>query len=685
MERLVRLKILAASVALREFTIPELVAYSGANENTVRSVVHRDSKLFEPAPGKVGEAASRWSGDETSLVNQLRSRARGRPATRWRVVDPEQIRQLVADLQGELAEAQQETIRPAQRTEKNAHISRLAAMKVAEGAVLRAWEERDPELRRVLSRTAFNNLAKASPPSASDEAAPERLWWDASLTDSSAPGGSDEEALRWHARGIAMLARVIDAEAKGSILGTDELAGAMVAVSRLDAVPSEPQVQAFFEQLMDSALRTRITVGRANVFGKLVKAKSPVSVNDLFSGTGLPHHEVDRLVQRLLDHKYVVPYYEENSPAPERPISALRVNEEEHRAIGVSILPNEVIGVLTSLQVSESKSTLMRRNFGMTGQGPIDVDVVVHAVSSLVQAFERVRTDIIGLGVELPGHVGRMGEVVYSPILRQRNVLLEERLQRATGLRTVVENDANALAVHEQYFGDGTDTADFVVILLSERGGVGSGLISNYRVLYGSKGAAGELGHIEFKPGGVECDCGKFGCLETIAGVAGILRELNSIKRPAANLAAAAELAEEDEAVRRVFESAGQALGWGITTVLNLLDPERIILFAPEELVNDQRYVAARRFTHAVQETARERAFSTTAQFKQVMRPLPYKPVWRPLPQEERVAASAASAVLSHFIPQAHDWDPVPSSGPAKELVAIGSAGRSATAGAHEI
>jgi predicted NBD/HSP70 family sugar kinase len=645
-QRLVQLKILAASVALGEFTIPELAAYSGSNPNTVSSLVRRRRAFFEQTSDGPDRADAERAVTALGPAEASRNRRRGRPAGRWRVTDPEGIRQLVTELQANLSDAEQVTTRLEHEPQEGSFIARRAAVQVAEDSVLRTWGERDPELRRVLAQTALNNLASATPLPLRDEELEGRDWWDAVPFDRSAPGARDELALRRRAERIAILARLIDAEARGLILGSDQLARAVIALSGLKRLPSEEEIQSFVERLADSALKTTQTIGELNVFGRIVKAKSPVPVSAVVAETGLPQGTVDRFVKRLVDRRYLVPADDDEGVEPQRRITTLRVNEEQHRAIGVSVLPDKVIGGLMDLR-GGSSSTVIAREFGSVSARRVDVDIVVEAIAYLVRELTQSGYEIIGLGVELPGHVSPEGDVVYSPILRQRNVPLEDRLQRIT------------------------DVSDFAVILLPERGGVGSGLISGYRVLYGSKGAAGELGHLQFDQHGEICDCGKRGCLETVAGVAGIMREVRKLGRPVEKLSDAALLAEHDRDVREIFDTAGKALGWGIATLLNLLDPERVILYAPAELI-DHRY-AARQFTDAAAQVATRLAFSTRPGFAPVLRQLPYEPVLRPLPHEANITERAASAVMGHFIPRAHDWNPAPEGGSTRRLVAVGT------------
>jgi predicted NBD/HSP70 family sugar kinase len=447
-----------------------------------------------------------------------------------------------------------------------------------------------------------------------------------------------------------VLAQLVEAEAGNSVIGAEQLAAAALATSKVNDILPEAQLTDFLEQLADSAITNWPSAGLATVFGKIVTSRSPVSVSDVAEGTGLPQDEVKAALKPLLRRRYIVPSREDGLDA-DGSVSPVQLNEADHRAIGISVLPDKVIGVLTNLRASNSE--IKHVNLGITDQRKLDVNVVVEAVSSLVREFLEIRSDVIGLGIELPGHInGRMGQVIYSPLLQQRNIPLKQHLEAVTKLPTVVENDANALAVYEQFFSGGTGMRDFAVVLLPERGGVGSGLVSNGRIVYGATGAGGELGHIEFEPNGQKCDCEKLGCLETVAGVSGILRKV--VKKhgeSAGNLTAAMELARKDAEVEAAFRRAGEALGWGISIILNLLDPERVILFVPTQLKG--KGYAAGLFRQTAQSVSAKLGFSLSPQTKLDWRPLPdlpvlpYGPTWNPRPEK---GAVAASAVLGRLI-----------------------------------
>ena len=148
-----RLRILAAAVVLGEFTVPQLAVYAGASQDTVRSVLRRDAQFFSKEP---------------TLLREGRPH-RGRPAARYRVVEPTAIRAMVTDLEREV-----HTLRDGSQTQRSRGAvpeasgdaefqDRLADVIVAEDALVRAWATDDVELRYVIVDTAMRSILQAHP------------------------------------------------------------------------------------------------------------------------------------------------------------------------------------------------------------------------------------------------------------------------------------------------------------------------------------------------------------------------------------------------------------------------------------------------------------------------------------------------------------------------------------------
>jgi glucokinase len=145
--------------------------------------------------------------------------------------------------------------------------------------------------------------------------------------------------------------------------------------------------------------------------------------------------------------------------------------------------------------------------------------------------------EVTAIGVGSAGFVdaGRSA-VLFAPNLAWRDVPVRDRVTAATGLPTVVENDANAAAWGEFRFGAAEDVDDMVCVTVGT--GIGGGLVLAGALYRGAHGIAAELGHMRVVPGGHLCGCGNLGCLEQYASGSALVREARTAARTRPDLAA---------------------------------------------------------------------------------------------------------------------------------------------------
>jgi glucokinase len=194
-----------------------------------------------------------------------------------------------------------------------------------------------------------------------------------------------------------------------------------------------------------------------------------------------------------------------------------------------------------------SKKLVLGIDIGGTGveYGLVAPDGQIHHESELVTAsirsaqelcelilndhvIQEHRTQIIGIGIGAPNGNYYHGTIEFAPNLPWKGVIpLKEIFEKAFELPTVVTNDANAAALGEKIFGVAKELDDFVTITLGT--GVGSGVVSSGKLIYGHDGFAGEFGHIRVVPEGRLCGCGRKGCLETYASSTGVVRSINEL------------------------------------------------------------------------------------------------------------------------------------------------------------
>ncbi|MDR5675949.1 MAG: ROK family protein [Armatimonadota bacterium] len=214
-------------------------------------------------------------------------------------------------------------------------------------------------------------------------------------------------------------------------------------------------------------------------------------------------------------------------------------------------------------------------------------EAVADAIGELVRRLGPLPPGRVGVAVPGPLSV-REGVVFEPPNLKGwRDVPLRGMLEERLGRPVVLENDANAAAVGEWWCGAGRGSRHLVYVTVST--GVGGGLVLDGRLYRGATDTAGEIGHVLVDPEGPVCSCGRRGHLEGIASGPAIARWVHErIREGRPSVLAtgrpfsAREVAEAAEAgdalAREAFERAGRYLGWTVAGLLNLLNPEVVVI-----------------------------------------------------------------------------------------------------------
>jgi predicted NBD/HSP70 family sugar kinase len=318
----------------------------------------------------------------------------------------------------------------------------------------------------------------------------------------------------------------------------------------------------------------------------------PVSRAEIVRLTGLSPAAVTKTARPFLEAGYFTETASDDGTAagPGRPGSPLAVRADREFFVGVKVSADKVIGVVTDLR-AEVRATLLRP-LASTELGAV-LDEVVALVKDLRSRAPEYQESCHSLGVAVAGDVDRWtGLVRYSPFLDWRDVPLGDLLGRATGLATVVENDVQALATAEWWFGEGAGADSFALVIVGI--GIGCALMLNRDMVAGSYGVAGEIGHVPVSDERVVCRCGGRGCVETIASEQAIVaRVRESVGDPDLTLAEAMRLARAGEpAARAAFDRAGHGIGLALAAVANLVGPQRIIVsgsvLAAYDLFSDQ-------------------------------------------------------------------------------------------------
>lgn len=216
--------------------------------------------------------------------------------------------------------------------------------------------------------------------------------------------------------------------------------------------------------------------------------------------------------------------------------------------------------------------------------------------------------ELIGIGIGAPNANYYKGTVELPPNLNWGIVNVLKIAKKYSPLPSAITNDANAAAIGEMIFGAAKEMKDFIVITLGT--GLGSGIVVNGELVYGSDGFAGEIGHTIVDPNGRECGCGRKGCLETYASASGIRRTVyeliattnipSELRNLSYNQLTSKDIADAanngDKLALAAFDFTAKILGLKLADSVAHLSPEAIILFGGLALAGDLIFVPAKRY-----------------------------------------------------------------------------------------
>ena len=214
---------------------------------------------------------------------------------------------------------------------------------------------------------------------------------------------------------------------------------------------------------------------------------------------------------------------------------------------------------------------------------------IAASIKQKMEALSIERTDVAGIGISVPGPVDDNGIVHKCVNLGWGVFDIDEEMKKYTGVPVFAGNDANAAALGEVWRGGGKGYNNAVVVTLGT--GVGGGIIVNGKILSGSSGAGGEIGHILVNRDETEkCGCGNKGCLEQYASATGIARmakaklaedNRDSVMRNAKSMNAKVvfdAVKAGDAVAMEVAEEFGRVLGIGLAIVADVVNPEVFVI-----------------------------------------------------------------------------------------------------------
>ncbi len=345
-----------------------------------------------------------------------------------------------------------------------------------------------------------------------------------------------------------------------------------------------------FKTTADQALMREMNL---SLVLRRIHNEAPLSRAQIAVETGLNKSTVSSLVEELMALD-LIRETGQNSVGAGRPATLLEINRQVGGILGIELGVDFVAVALTDFL----GKILWRKNASADPAYEKTLDQIFCLTQEAINTSREMSLPLLGLGLATPGTVDlNEGILIFAPNLHWHNVPLRKVFAERTGLKVFVENDANAAAVAEHLFGIARRSTDYIFVFAGV--GIGGGFFLNGELYRGKNGYAGEIGHspIMVEPIQAPCHCGNRGCWETYANQYSIIQRVQArldVKRSSIIPALMAEQnaplslplikqaadAGDAEAICS-FSEAGSALGQGLSTIINFLNPEKIILGGP--------------------------------------------------------------------------------------------------------
>lgn len=318
-----------------------------------------------------------------------------------------------------------------------------------------------------------------------------------------------------------------------------------------------------------------------------IRDRAPISRAEIARETALQRSTVSSIVQTLVEESFVEEIGAGESSGGRKP-TMLKLRTDEPVAIGVDITPT-VVNIATADLAGQ---IIHLETFPTAADRAQNFRKIVKRIS-LIKTY--LKNPDVKIGVSVPGVVDQaLGLVTYVPFFHWKNWQLKQELNEATGLPVTVDNDANAVALADLWFGmpEVHNIKNFASLLVAE--GIGTGIIFDGQIYRGNKGAAGEFGHMiiggtDRENNNVVCSCGNTHCWESFASNRATVRRFAALTENGNRLDDVNRifsLARQGDAVAlKVVNETAYYLGLGIVNLLVGLSPELVIVSGKITLV----------------------------------------------------------------------------------------------------
>jgi N-acetylglucosamine repressor len=316
---------------------------------------------------------------------------------------------------------------------------------------------------------------------------------------------------------------------------------------------------------------------------KTIFDNESISRADIARATSLTRTTVTEIVATLLDEELVTEIGVGESQGGKSPI-LLSLAENSRYLLSLDLSHSEFRGAVINLR----GKILATASLPVSGRGGEEALSLVYQI--LDQLMEAGFRPLVGIGVGTPGLVNsNEGVVIKAVNLDWEDLPLAKLLQDRYRLPVYVLNDSQAAAMGEYHYGQ-SHLAESNLVVINVRHGLGAGIIIQGQLFQGDGGGAGEIGHVVVKEDGLPCRCGNSGCLETVASVQAIIKQVKGLDRQSYNSALPSDVDEIDLAkiqqafnagdplVQQIVLDAGRYMGVAISALVGMLNIQKILL-----------------------------------------------------------------------------------------------------------
>lgn len=308
-----------------------------------------------------------------------------------------------------------------------------------------------------------------------------------------------------------------------------------------------------------------------------VRERSPISRAEIARETDLQRSTVSAIISDLQIAGLIEEIGEGNSTGGRKP-TLLKLKSDTPVAVGIDIAPR-----LTTIALANLAGEVLQKETFPTSP---DLDFITEQIiEKVLKIKEKHETNELGIGISIPGITDQAaGKVIYSPYFQWRDWEIGKILARKTNLPVTIDNDANAIALAELWFGRKNirKISNFITLLVAE--GIGTGIVFDGQVYRGEKNSAGEFGHmIVGTDAPVRCSCGSYECWEAHASDNATLaryRTLNNLfdKSDLSMDELVSRASDGDEKAVQSIRETAKYLGIGISNLIVGLSPQAIIV-----------------------------------------------------------------------------------------------------------